>query len=408
MTDRNTEESAALYVLGLLRGTDLREFEMQLADSPELRKQVRELSSGLHAPVRRLQGPERMDILEKIHASLGDVSETGKAADLPTSASQPSRPWSLIWGIAASILLILNLVLMAKLARPGEEEVPVGAAVSQVSNSSVHADPVTAVDGPGQTPEILEARIEGLVSDVLKRDSWLEKIWEDKQQLLRENQEVKSYNQDWQREYARLAARVLPFFDSNGRLSRFTVIELVDSGSLGQADAGFGFADLAGQFLTGEATIAQGDSIGFVGPTLEGDPALASVSASSSLAAVARDSMGQSLQSGENSLAATAAPPHHTDRAAGFTVWRDDEQKGFLDLYNLPVVDEGQPYLWVRSSELEPYVPVGQIPVTEDGNGSFFYSVEEPDFTPTEILITAEPEGNPVTQPTGTVLLKGP
>jgi len=118
--------------------------------------------------------------------------------------------------------------------------------------------------------------------------------------------------------------------------------------------------------------------------------------------------MGQSRQAGDPALAEAAAPPSHSDRAAGFTVWRDDDQKGFLDLYNLPAVETGHPFLWVRGSDLDPYLPVGRIPSMEDGNGSFFYSVDEPDFTPTGILITAEPEGAQVTQPTGSVLLQGP
>jgi hypothetical protein len=93
----------------------------------------------------------------------------------------------------------------------------------------------------------------------------------------------------------------------------------------------------------------------------------------------------------------------------GFTVWRDDEQKGFLDLYNLPQADSGQEaYLWVRSSELEPYVPVGYLPDLENGTGSLFYSVDEPDFTPTEILITSEDAIEPAQQPSGSILLRGP
>jgi hypothetical protein len=103
------------------------------------------------------------------------------------------------------------------------------------------------------------------------------------------------------------------------------------------------------------------------------------------------------------SLAAAEARP------AGFTVWRDDEQKGVLDLYNLPGADIGQrSFLWVRSSELEAYIPVGILPELDNGTGSLFYSVDEPNFTPTEILITAEPDGVDAVVPTGPVLLRGP
>ena len=129
-----------------------------------------------------------------------------------------------------------------------------------------------------------------------------------------------------------------------------------------------------------------------MGPTLaEEDLAAASAP---SLAAVARGGMEQA--DAEQADVGPARPPEKVDRAVGFTVWRDDEQKGFLDLYNLPPVEEGQPFLWVRGSELEPYHAVGFIPVSENGTGSFFYSVDEPEFTPTGILITVEPDGTMV------------
>ena len=93
----------------------------------------------------------------------------------------------------------------------------------------------------------------------------------------------------------------------------------------------------------------------------------------------------------------------------GFSVWRDDEQKGFLDLYNLPQPEAGRDaFLWVRASEYDPYVPVGYLPELEGGSGSFFYSVEEPQFTPTEILITAEDAYEPGSEPSGDILLLGP
>ena len=94
---------------------------------------------------------------------------------------------------------------------------------------------------------------------------------------------------------------------------------------------------------------------------------------------------------------------------AGFTVWRDDEQKGFLDLYNLPEANLGEAaFLWVRASELEPYLPVGYLPELENGTGSLFYEVDESHFTPSEILVTSEVEDQPGGVPSENILLRGP
>ena len=98
-----------------------------------------------------------------------------------------------------------------------------------------------------------------------------------------------------------------------------------------------------------------------------------------------------------------------SESAMGFSVWRDDEQKGFLDIYNLPLPGEGKDaFLWVRASEFDPYVPVGYLPELNQGTGSFFYSVDEAQFTPTEILITAEDVYEPGEKPSSDVLLIGP
>ena len=58
--------------------------------------------------------------------------------------------------------------------------------------------------------------------DLSTRDSTLDS-------LISENEEIRAYNAGWQREYTRLAARFLPFFESNDGMSRFTVIEMVDA-----------------------------------------------------------------------------------------------------------------------------------------------------------------------------------
>jgi len=409
MTDPHTQEQAALYVLDMLEGVELQAFERKLSDSPELRDLVRQLSSGLFAPARHAEGPTRMDILDRIHQSLGSAPSRSVPAE---STSRPERrtgfPWTTVWAAAACLMLLLNVLLLSLGRRSGAGEGSLPDSVQGLH--PIDRDQGVPASVPPSDPEILQARIRGLEADLVDRETRLVEVRRDNEELLRKNREVREFNEDWRREFTRLAARIMPFFESNDRMSRFTVIELVDSTSLNDPGAGIGFADLAGRFLTGEANIALGDQNGFMGPTAPGEEPEPAVS--SSLAAVARDNSSL-LDAGDaagepDSIGDASPPPEDLDQAMGFTVWRDDEQKGFLDLYNLPETASGQPFLWVRSSELEPYLPVGYIPGLENGNGSFFYSVDEPGFTPTDILITAE-NGDPSTsQPSGQVLLKGP
>jgi hypothetical protein len=224
--------------------------------------------------------------------------------------------------------------------------------------------------------------------------------------LADENRKIRDHNALWQREYGRLAARILPFFEPDDGLSRFTVIEMVDRQAYERNLPRLGFTDLAGHFLTGGENIGGIDAADFIGPVVEGAglSSAASDPTEAGLNPFERGRVGGG-ESPEASSAVDSGPP----RSAGFTVWRDDEQTGFLDLYNLPPADAGrQAYLWVRASEVEAYRPVGALPELENGTGSFFYSVDDPNFTPTEILITAEPEEGPSTEPAGDILLRGP
>jgi hypothetical protein len=93
----------------------------------------------------------------------------------------------------------------------------------------------------------------------------------------------------------------------------------------------------------------------------------------------------------------------------GFTIWREEDRKGFLDIYNLPPLPAGEDYfLWVRSSRNKPYIPVGHLPYLEDGDGSLFFSVDEETFDrPREILVTAELEAQPAS-PSARSYLVGP
>jgi len=415
MIDQATEEQASLYVLDLLEREERDAFEARLAISPELRQLLRELQEGLYGPVRQAGGPARPDLLPGI---LVRAASEGAAAKDPGPGKRFPGPmrWSAIWAAAALVLLGLNLFLFSLLSRAPASE---GAGPGAVG---VEAPvPGTTMEGAGDLPEEdLLARIRWLEEELASREAALEEVVEERSALSQRTTELQAVNSGWQREYARLASRMLPFFKENPGMSRFTVIELVDREVIEKDLPRLGFTDLAGRFLTGEANISGANPGEFIGPVIEG----AGVgSASTDAVQGGLNPFGRSGSSsmqtgisgepGNSEGSGTVSEAGEEDaigaRPAGFTVWRDDEQKGFLDLYNLPSAGEGEEaYLWVRSSELEAYKPVGELPSLDNGTGSFFYSVDEPNFTPTEILITAEPIDGAGSHPAGDILLKGP
>lgn len=412
MNPRQTEEQASLYVLDLLSGEELEQFEEALSRSPDLRQQVRQLRSALFDPRRQSPLPaERLDLLDGIHRKL-DLDHTGHSeAPGGTPASTWHLPWAAIWAAAALLFLGFNVILLSMMSGQNGEV----ARERHASANGSTGNPATEV--PAGTEALaagaLEARIERLQRVLRERESELEQRRAALAGLEEENQEIRQFNADWQREYARLAARYFPFFEPNDGLSRFTVIEMVDAQSHEQQLPRPGFGDLAARFLTGEASIAGVGDVANLGPVVEGagigsgvaDPSNPGITPVLSGDAA---SFNNAFRSGQTDSLSDAAGVGG-GAPVGFTVWRDDEQKGFLDVYNLPQAGSGEAaYLWVRSSELETYIPIGALPELENGTGSLFYSVDEPNFTPTEILITAEPEGGAQAEPTGPVLLRGP
>lgn len=409
MIDTRTEELAALYVLDLLEETERSAFESQLAGSDELSQLVRELSMGLHDRMRQADGPARFDLLPSIHRKLG-LDPVSRQVGKPTVVA-PSRglPWSYIWAAAAGLLLVMNMSLLLVV---GKQSAIRG---REVLANKLNGLPTEQFSIPGSGKieagsKLLQARIQRLEDRLREREAQLKTSQQSQQVLEKENREVKTFNDGWQREYMRLAARFLPFFESNDGMTRFTVIEMVDSQAFDEQRPRRGFAELAGQFLSGEANIAGTGDGEFVGPVVSAS----TMAGSADLEGTGLQPVARGTGGGSSADTTAEAAPAGTSllggsEAMGFTVWRDDEQKGFLDIYNLPTAPDGtEPFLWVRSSDLEDYRPVGFLPELENGTGSLFYSVDEPNFTPVEIIITAEDATQPGSNPSGGVLLRGP
>lgn len=418
MMDQQTDEQAALYVLDLLEAEERRAFEARLVEDPRLRRHVRELGQALHQPLKSVQGPDRADLLPVI------LDRVTSSKTIPIEFKQTERrlPWTVVWAAAALLFLGLNLMLLVLMNRQADR---FSAQLAQASNEEEGGPTAEgqATLATGQADRLaLEATISRLQTSMEQVTRELEAAQARGRVMSASVEEARAVNAEWQREYTRLAARFTPFFGPNDGMSRFTVIEMVDALAYDEGHPRLGFNELAARFLSGEGNIAGIASGEPMGPFLDGYGVESATTdslqaglvpiASPDGAPVAFQNRGiagpeAGSEATENASPQMAAPP--ADRPAGFTVWRDDEQNGFLDLYNLPDPRDGeQAFLWVRSSELEAYLPVGPLPELELGTGSVFYSVDEPNFTPSEILITSEPPDTPGSEPSGAILLRGP
>lgn len=417
MIDGKTEELASLYVLDLLTREERAAFEARMRSDEALGQFVRELSSSLHAPLKEQLAPARPDLFEGIRERIDlQGSIPARPAEVPGPFRRESvLPfWATFWAVAAGILLLLNLSLLFVLNRETERNRLDGFAQGKVERT--HAGEDLNRDNGLESPEgTLNAEISRLQDLLEEKESALGEALASRDVLAGEVEEARSFNAGWQREYARLAARVLPFFEPNDGMSRFTVIEMVDAEAYAREEPRLGFNELASLYLTGESNIGGTGVDAFVGPVAEGaeDPSDVIQLGQAGLTPIAR---GDTPASGVQGESGSPLPGQELSedsdlgsRPAGFTVWRDDEQKGFLDLYNLPEPAQGeQAYLWVRSGDLDPYLPVGELPELENGTGSLFYSIDESNYTPTEILITSERPGEVGEDPSDSILLRGP
>lgn len=400
--DRLIEEAAALHALDLLEGEERERFAARMLADPALRQWVEEAREALHNSMRLDVGDGPSPAV--LAAARARVSGTwAKVEAAPVGAA--SR-WSWIWASAAALLLLVNGYL---LWTGGERSGSASELTVDVSTASTAGGPRV---GLAAQEAALRATLRRVEAELAAKELELAQRVAREQALQADVSEVNAENVRWRESYTRLAARLMPFFDGRKGLSRFTVIEMVDARLPSDEAPRRPFAELANQFLMGTSGIGRNDPAAFIGPQADGVgwAAGATEAAGIGLAPISLSDVGQNVLSGLDGTPGRGEAVLFGGDATGFTVWRDDEQKGFLDLYNLPDPGAGrEAVLWARSSDLEPYVYIGVIPPLEGGTGSLFYSVDKPDFAPTEILITAElQEGAGATPDTDGVLLRGP
>lgn len=112
----------------------------------------------------------------------------------------------------------------------------------------------------------------------------------------------------------------------------------------------------------------------------------------------------------ESVISGNASTPYYAP--SGFVVWDDTQQVGTIGFYDLQRANDGEVYqIWAVDPTRNKPVNVGILPELEKDaaylNGRIYFTVENTKLSPTNIFITAEPQGGS-TAPTGPKVLQGP
>lgn len=433
---RVPEDQMLAYLLGDMSEAEVAAFENRIQKDPELRSAVRELESVLAAAaLEGLEGvPSGSALWENINARIQpDQSLSRRPSGYAGFLN--NRLW-LAPGLAAVFLLGVSVWLISMGLRM-EQRLQPDVRIVAVDDVAVDEHDAESL-GLAEQHRGRQLQLESMVvSDfsewsmedipalltrirrmedeirsrdliIAARDNRISELEQVKERMVEEHAFLAGSYHQLDQQFAEL-------YDSGPGLARFTVIELVDARSFTRGDNRRGLAEVARQFLMSPSGVLVGvpdqEVYYFAG---EDDsrmdwgadtPMVAGGFRADEAPSV--DDLGWEFEtvSGEYARFESVSG---MDTPLAFTVWSDDDQKGFLDVYNLPDIPSGQvAQLWLRGAGSESYLSVGVLPPLERGTGSLFYAVDEIEFTPREVLITVE-SGSGSNVPSGRVLLRGP
>lgn len=388
------QESVDLYVLGLLEGEELLAFEKDLGTSAELQAAVRESKEAL---LYAFQSPSAVSSLRfgDLEKGLGGGGEGVKILDRARKVTQ--LPWAWIWASAATVLLILNFLLVRG-SDPGDFSAGSDSLVEIAGTSGGSALKTSTL--PVRTAEdpilLLESEIRRLEEDIVQRDLVLEERQAQLEGARRVANKMETTLGSVQTKYDTLAMSFLPFFEGINGANQYTVIWMVDADSTssgllaGSANPFLSETDrLWSSDLASAGDLAQAASLGWEASISGTDMVSSGTPADMPMT----DAMFEAINGGES---------------VGFMVWRDKNQQGYLALYNLPATDPGfQATLWIRADSSGAYLRIGPLPELSGGSGSVYYSISDSEFQPGEVLITAEAADSLPGNPSGEILLRG-
>ena len=389
------------YLLGDLPEAERAHVDIQLETDPELRAALRALTDDLGAYAHTLAGaapeldtPLPTAIMQLKTAARSRPKPTATTPFPQTVTKSPSHWTQWGWPMAAAILLGLNLWHWTAPMRDDHAH-----GVFQATNESPKSDET------GNASDSLALEIERLAALTAALESEREAILAEKalvqfegEQWEERARQALAANQLWKEQYGRLVDRVSPIFDPDDNLTRYTVIELADPVTLASGGEISGFLRYADGLFNNLSEIAHLSGDESSGSNVFGDPLAAdadSAEADTERLRIASQDRGNSS-------------PELTGNPAAFTVWNDDDQSGFIDFYDMPPPAPGYEHrLYVRGIDTDLYQNVGTLPA-DFTTGSFSYSMTGDNNTPTGVMVTQEPIGGEIGQPSGSIVIQGP
>jgi anti-sigma-K factor RskA len=406
---------ALRYLLDELNAQARADFESRLDGDPAAREALKNCSAAIAhfaadtAPAEALQPAAQRTALAHILSTV---------ADEPRIQLRQRSAWKrFAWPLAASVLLVLNLV---QYFRPVSNDAFPSNSARRLASDNSAAPRDNSSHSPGkkilaQSPVAAKREPHGLqaanppgasVRDELRR---LEKLRTEYATLKRARETLNS-------EYNGVIQQLAEHALVNKGVGRLAAMELVDAGAYARGERK-GLVDIARGLLTEPGIVTMEpvippDTPQTIAPT---SPSLTTgpmTSAPDSLANTNTDLSNATTTPPTTTLAETPQTSNPTGKSEAYawSVFDESSSRGYLNLYNLPATPADQSLqLWVQIANSDAYLRVGEIPAQfYGGSGSLHYNLPGATQPPSDILVTQEPRNALPAQPTGPTVLHGP
>lgn len=424
MPDPLHDDRLMRYLLHDLSPEEYLAFQETLDESPSTRAQLRELGNDL----REWSYGHSAEIVppKRVWEAVRERIRTETRTHPPESVKFPLWQSIPFWRAAAIILLALNLLWLAPQVlvsrRAAETPKTTDSAItlaSQTNSGSPTEMPADRFppDAPGLTgdPTDLQMRL---------RESEI-RVLELREELLAAQRTRRHIEQD--RDH--LISRLNAFFQPSEGRGHLTLIELHPEGT----EPSTLIDEIQQSLLDSGNAVAAADVDGSTSNTDQGPPIVfdsmrgagdfgqefngiaVGYSTTDANVPLQDESMDnatgtpQTSESVEQDLEARFSTGAEVINAPSTVlIWRDDLQVGQIDFPGLADPAPGSQYnLWAKGSESSDYILIGVLPASGGEVLKIDFTINQPDFNPTEIILTEE-SSSTTTQPVGNIILKGP
>ncbi len=402
------ELDALRYLLDELDADARAAFEQRLETDPAAARALREAQNAVAGFATDVAPAEVMSAADQRRA-LDRIMSVMEAEPRRRGLVVNWRRWA--WPLAAALLLGLNLwQLMRNPAsswfglRSVETPTQVVAENAEKGLAGETASAETSVVSTDATATASDAAVTGDEAPVQIGAKELRRLRE-----IRLEYEVLAQNHDrLNAEHLEILRQLAAFALTEQGVHRLAAMELVDPESYAAGERK-GLLDFALKLLTEPGIVALDPATPTTPDPTQPDDGAGDPAAGDDLGASdTPSSHAGDPDSGDDST--DTGTDGSTQDPYAWSVYDESQQRGFLNLYNLPTPDAGESLqLWVRTADSATYTRVGEVPAQYyGGSGSLSYSVPGMVAPPAEILVTTEPGAAPPAQPTGPAVLRGP